>query len=78
MPEMMGAQGEAQRARKGRHLRRNYGFRSRAGDHNHADVVGDAKRAAPVMEAYRLEQEVFRNPSKLLEPPGETCAFPFP
>src|SRR5262249_28164318 len=60
MAEMMSPKGEAQCARKGHHLRRNHGVRSRAGNHNHAGIVDDTTRAAPVIEAYRLEQEVFR------------------
>src|SRR5262245_64225102 len=60
MTEMMGLEGEAQRARKGYHLRRNHGFWSRAGDHNHAGIIDDTTRAAPFIEAYRLEQELFR------------------
>src|SRR5262245_11983912 len=60
MAEMMSPKGEAQCARKGHHLRRNHGVRSRARNHNHAGIVDDTTRAAPVIEAYRLEQEVFR------------------
>src|SRR5262245_16851227 len=59
MAEMMSPKAEAQRARKGNHLRRDHRLRPRARDYDHAGIVDDTTRAAPVIEADRLEQEVF-------------------
>src|SRR6516165_9948738 len=56
----MRAELEPQTPSEGNHLRRNHGVRSRARHHHHAGIVNDATRAAPIVEAYRLEQEVLR------------------
>jgi hypothetical protein len=58
MADAMGAEAEAQRLRKGDYLRRDHGIRPTAGDNQDTGVVDDAKRAAAVMEAYRLEQKL--------------------
>jgi hypothetical protein len=55
---MMRTKAKTQRARKGNHLWRDHGLRPGAGHNNHAGVVDDTKRAAAVIEANRLEQEV--------------------
>src|SRR5215467_11122447 len=60
MTEVMRPKHNAQGARKGHHLRRNHGVRSRARYHHHTGVVDDAKRAAAIVEADCLEQEVLR------------------